>query len=798
MATGFGAGPNEPWALESTLKRLEDLSKDQVKLLNALASARGADTRGLVTSINTGSSTTKADTSATEENTKAAMQLSASMSGAMSKLNSVTGASASSVIGRLGSDLGGLSEILGKGKMGKLAAGMAVTAEAFNILWTRTTKLADATFGAYDAGIVFTGGMHQLADSASELGLNVDDFGKVIMRNSQVVAVMGIKRTTELGKAFKEATNGGISLGMTFDQAQETLLSYAEQQRYTGNLNKMSTQEVVQGAVEYGKQLNMLSQITGKRREQIDSEIKEHLKAPNVQLFLNSLAPEIRKNATENIKNFEALGSELGPAFQRMITQYQAGGLGAMDERDLAFLRSGNNIEKFEKLYTTTLQGTKEEQLSILKDMGQTAQQSVNENVTNFGRATGAYRDSGLMAQQFATSVEALTQAQTAAGQGISPDAAGVKDAQQKVNSALNTMDNSLSDLAAQGVSKFADKIGAAGTAAQDAADGLRKLAAYTHGDLAPTKEDFEQMAKGVGIAAAAGILGSGVIGSIVTTVMGAGAAKTLFSKVGLAGAVGAEGAATGAAAAGAESLVGKLVKGGKLSVGGIVGGLVLDQATDALKESGHEKLGAVTDIGSEALTYAGYGGLLGSVVPGLGTGIGGLVGGAVGTGVGLYKNWSNLFGSSPAAGSTDPNSAENQLDQSNGLVGGAVDTGVSLYTNRPNLLGGSPAAGSTDPNSAENQLDKLQRSVSATGGLSNQINGAADNATNTGGNITTTTTGSVSTLPIATLSSEQKHKQMIDALNAIKETLDSSQLYIVEEIRVLRDGFARANGTIY
>ena len=90
MATGFGAGPNEPWALESTLKRLEDLSKDQVKLLNALASARGADTRGLVTSINTGSSTTKADTDATEENTKAAMQLSASMSGAMSKLNSVT------------------------------------------------------------------------------------------------------------------------------------------------------------------------------------------------------------------------------------------------------------------------------------------------------------------------------------------------------------------------------------------------------------------------------------------------------------------------------------------------------------------------------------------------------------------------------------------------------------------------------------------------------------------------------------------------------------------------------------
>jgi D-alanyl-D-alanine carboxypeptidase len=93
----------------------------------------------------------------------------------------------------------------------------------------------------------------------------------------------------------------------------------------------------------------------------------------------------------------------------------------------------------------------------------------------------------------------------------------------------------------------------------------------------------------------------------------------------------------------GAVKVGGGLLKG----VAGIVGGLALDFAADKLKESGHEKLGAVADIGSSALTGAGIGATIGSVVPGIGTAIGGAVGGLLGTAVGLFQNVGTLFGSS-------------------------------------------------------------------------------------------------------------------------------------------------------
>jgi hypothetical protein len=133
---------------------------------------------------------------------------------------------------------------------------------------------------------------------------------------------------------------------------------------------------------------------------------------------------------------------------------------------------------------------------------------------------------------------------------------------------------------------------------------------------------------------------------------------------LGMGGALagGAEVAGAGTLAAGVEALTpatGILSKGASLAkglaggVGGIVGGLALDYASDKLKESGHEKLGATADIGSSALTGAGTGAMIGSIVPGVGTVIGGAVGGLVGGAYGLYKNAGTLFGGNDSKGAT-------------------------------------------------------------------------------------------------------------------------------------------------
>lgn len=84
------------------------------------------------------------------------------------------------------------------------------------------------------------------------------------------------------------------------------------------------------------------------------------------------------------------------------------------------------------------------------------------------------------------------------------------------------------------------------------------------------------------------------------------------------------------------------LLKGG-LGVGLL--GMGLGYGADALKESGHEKIGGATDVAANALTWGGTGAALGSFIPGIGTAIGGGVGAIAGGAYGLYKNWGNLFG---------------------------------------------------------------------------------------------------------------------------------------------------------
>jgi len=88
--------------------------------------------------------------------------------------------------------------------------------------------------------------------------------------------------------------------------------------------------------------------------------------------------------------------------------------------------------------------------------------------------------------------------------------------------------------------------------------------------------------------------------------------------------------------------------------LGSLVGGVALDAVAENRMEKAKElqkagkikeaktarNIGKGADIGSLALTGAGIGGTVGSIVPGVGTAIGAGVGGAIGAGYGAYKNF--------------------------------------------------------------------------------------------------------------------------------------------------------------
>jgi len=85
---------------------------------------------------------------------------------------------------------------------------------------------------------------------------------------------------------------------------------------------------------------------------------------------------------------------------------------------------------------------------------------------------------------------------------------------------------------------------------------------------------------------------------------------------------------------------VGKLAKGFGIGAIASLAGEGIQLGGDKLKEAGYEKTGKAVGVAGTATKYAGYGAMIGSVIPGVGTAVGAGVGGLIGAGKGAYDQY--------------------------------------------------------------------------------------------------------------------------------------------------------------
>jgi len=85
---------------------------------------------------------------------------------------------------------------------------------------------------------------------------------------------------------------------------------------------------------------------------------------------------------------------------------------------------------------------------------------------------------------------------------------------------------------------------------------------------------------------------------------------------------------------------LGTVAKGVGIGGAAALVGTGLQYGGDKLKEAGYEKTGKAVGVAGTATKYAGYGAMIGSVVPGVGTAIGAGVGGVIGAGKGIYDQY--------------------------------------------------------------------------------------------------------------------------------------------------------------
>ena len=532
---------------------------------------------------------------------------------------------------------------------------------------TKLIALQEENFATYQklsaSGINFAGNLTQMRMAAADSYLTLDQFSKVMKENSESFARMGgtaNEGAIAFSKVNKELMQGDagqrlMALGYTADEVSSGLANYIAM---TGGRNAQEmkdTKGLSAAAGEYLTELDDLAQITGKSREQQEAALKEANKNEAWQAYLMTLDEKGREKANMALIEANAKGGKgAADALQSNLL-----GLPPMTKAAQEFtavaprMAAANN--KMASAVNDASKGIADikkagDGLGIAanqtkKDLGDTGKALIMQGGT-FASTMGAiFGTANRNAQQGVNTLEdAEKQRKTLDANRKEREKSQAAD-MAKAFGAFKQLGAELWDVFSPLMGAVSIVVNIMGRVAEVIGSVIRKFNAVfdqlgTFGTVikglivvaiaymaAKKMADAKELVK----AKASDILKNrGLSAStpmFTQDVSGKGVADALTGK--------------GTSSKGGVSKLGKLGSMGRLAggVGGLVGGAALDLASEKLRESKHEKLAAVADIGSSALTGAGIGAMLGP--------IGAAVGGVLGAGYGLYQNMNSNNGES-------------------------------------------------------------------------------------------------------------------------------------------------------
>jgi len=495
--------------------------------------------------------------------------------------------------------LSGLSGIIGEGVtlLSSMAKGGSSGLDATAALINSKLKLvgniltgvaaqasaaADAMFEMYDSGVVMRA--NQLTQSMQAFGTDLTGITKLMTKHGQVITSMGIAKTNALGQAFTEATAGGTQLGMTQEQANETLLTYTEILNTSGRLRNLNELTVANGAKEFANQLNLASQATGKNREQIQQEIKDRLKQNDIAFLRLHLSQEENDKLTRNQQQLGKWG-DVGKDFFNQIAAFKTQGFSAVAPKWVTAL-GGQGRELFERYSQAN---TEEEMDAIMQEIATSIRNnpldiSQGANSSNVD-ATGIQ---GGFTQQADILKGLITDAAANNGQAAPIDdfAAKLKEQQQNLTQSTYKVQGAMIDLSIVTAQNLMPKLQHFGTEIKNLSDDMAGMARGTLGTNVLDNSIVESIAGAAGIMAVTSLLrGSAIAPGRPDSGGGNGRGTAAAS-------------AAEAEAARAETWFARLARNLKL----LTGGYLLEQAGGVAKGAGYERSGAAAEIGGSAI----------------------------------------------------------------------------------------------------------------------------------------------------------------------------------------------------
>jgi hypothetical protein len=184
-------------------------------------------------------------------------------------------------------------------------------------LFAQLVRMQEENLSTYrtlsKSGINFGHSLGDLRETATELGLTLDQYSKLMTTNSDVFALMGssanagAKNFVNINKYLVENATELRNLGFSYEEMNGLTASYV---RVMGGLKKSereNTELATKSIIEYGKELDLIARITGTSREQQEKALQEQMQEANWQAFLATQDDDTRKKL--QLKMNEALAT---------------------------------------------------------------------------------------------------------------------------------------------------------------------------------------------------------------------------------------------------------------------------------------------------------------------------------------------------------------------------------------------------------------------------------------------------------------------------------------------------------
>ena len=350
-----------------------------------------------------------------------------------------------------GGKLGALGKILG------LTAGAANTLNKATLTSARflTERLNTSykTFQQFGSiGALGADGIEGLLDQSINAKIGLEAYGKVVMNNAETLARFGgttasgaqkfSELIADLTDPAKTAGDELRKLGLGGEDIANWAATYIASEQRMGRARAQTTEQLTQGTINYVKELDELSRLTGTSKEALEKQRQAAETDQAYRATLYKMEQEGNVEGAERLrKTISAIGAAFGPEYQR-AAMAQASGLTSNEYAMAGMTSTGGKLADI----LNNLVGPGGNVAEALQSL----QGAVKENLGTMADYTQATHNQGGVMLNFVESMNGASMDLSKIGQPIKNEQNAAAKTQNELTNNVITATKNMQELSVQ------------------------------------------------------------------------------------------------------------------------------------------------------------------------------------------------------------------------------------------------------------------------------------------------------------------------------------------------------------